>query len=79
MRIAKFIALVLFFLPLQFLNAQKIELNYLYPNEYEVGDIEIVGADHIDRFGKAAGLILDGEQKQERACVFPDRHLGLYS
>lgn len=70
MRIAKFIALVFFFLPLQFLNAQKIELNYLYPNEYEVGDIEIVGADHLD---KNSVILLSGISVGEKIFLPSDK------
>ncbi len=70
MKLIRFITLALFFLPLQLLNAQSIELNYLSPKEYEVGGIEITGADHLD---KNSVILLSGISVGEKIFLPSDK------
>lgn len=70
MKLIKFIISILFLLPLQFLNAQSIELDYLSPKEYEVGGIEIEGADHLD---KNSVILLSGISVGEKIFLPSDK------
>ena len=70
MKLAKFIISALFLFSLHVLNAQSIELNYLSPKEYEVGGIEIEGADHLD---KNSVILLAGISVGEKVFLPSDK------
>ena len=69
MKLTKFI-LFIFLLSFQLLNAQTINLNYLSPKEYEVGGIEIEGADHLD---KNSVILLAGISVGEKIFLPSDK------
>ena len=69
MKLTKFI-IVIFLLSFQLSNAQTIELNYLSPKEYEVGGIEIEGADHLD---KNSVILLSGISVGEKIFLPSDK------